>query len=215
MPIALAGVICGGGIRDDGPGKLGVFLDHDPEDFGLRRRPLPPPRQARMRTGRSDAAATDADDDSYNLDWFSGLPSDAARAIPYLRRLLAHETDILSRHYMYAELEADLYRCRDAFASALAEYDKTCRRHDAEMDSIRRACLAKWHKIPLLDTYRQMAIRQQKAHDYAQAAWWAERGLALYGDDCARSEAVEDLRSRAENYRRQGTTRPGPGDPKP
>jgi hypothetical protein len=34
-PIALEGVICGGGIREDGPGRLGVFLSHDPKDFGL------------------------------------------------------------------------------------------------------------------------------------------------------------------------------------
>src|SRR6185437_10766268 len=63
MPIALAGVIAGGGIRDDGLGMLGVFLNHDPEDFGLRRRPLPPPPESRMRTGLSDAFATDAADD--------------------------------------------------------------------------------------------------------------------------------------------------------
>jgi hypothetical protein len=201
MPIALTGLICGGGMRADGPGMLGVFLNHDPEDFGLRRRPLPPSPQARMRTALSDALATDAGDDSYSLDWLSGLPSDDARAIPYLRHLLAQETDILGRHFMYAELEASLYRCRDAFASALAEYDETCRRHDAEMDSIRRACLAKWNKVPVLETYRQMAIRQQKAHDYAQAASWAERGLALYGADCARPESVEDLRRRAQKYR--------------
>ena len=35
QPIALKGVIAGGGIREDGPGRLGVFLDHDPADFGL------------------------------------------------------------------------------------------------------------------------------------------------------------------------------------
>jgi hypothetical protein len=35
QPIALAGVIAGGGIRADGPGRLGVFLRHDPSDFGL------------------------------------------------------------------------------------------------------------------------------------------------------------------------------------
>ncbi len=40
-PIALSGAIVGGGIRADGPGRLGVFLDHDPADFGLR--PMPPP----------------------------------------------------------------------------------------------------------------------------------------------------------------------------
>jgi hypothetical protein len=34
-PIALPGDIVGGGIREDGPGKLGVFLRHDPADFGL------------------------------------------------------------------------------------------------------------------------------------------------------------------------------------
>jgi len=35
-PIALAGAIVGGGIRADGLGRLGLFLDHDPADFGLR-----------------------------------------------------------------------------------------------------------------------------------------------------------------------------------
>ncbi len=34
-PVALPGVIAGGGIRPDGPGRLGVFLRHDPADFGL------------------------------------------------------------------------------------------------------------------------------------------------------------------------------------
>jgi hypothetical protein len=34
-PVALTGVIVGGGIRQDGPGRLGVFLEHDPADFGL------------------------------------------------------------------------------------------------------------------------------------------------------------------------------------
>jgi hypothetical protein len=34
-PIALEGVIVGGGMRADGPGLLGVFLRYDPEDFGL------------------------------------------------------------------------------------------------------------------------------------------------------------------------------------
>jgi len=35
QPVALNGVIVGGGIREDGPGQLGVFLHHDPTDFGL------------------------------------------------------------------------------------------------------------------------------------------------------------------------------------
>jgi hypothetical protein len=210
MPIALAGVITGGGIRSDGLGKLGVFLQHDPEDFGLRRHPLPAPPESRMRTGLSDAFATDAADDSYDLGWMSGLPSGDIRSIPYLRGLLAQEKDILDRHFMYAQLETILYRCRDAFASALGEYDEACRQHDAEMDGIRQACLAKWGKVPLLETYRQMAIRQQKAHNYRQALWWAERGIAIYGSDCARPEAVEDLRGRAAKCRDKLTDQPGP-----
>jgi hypothetical protein len=48
-------------------------------------------------------------------------------------------------------------------------------------------------KIPLLDTYRQMAIRQQKRKDWLACKWWAERGLALYRQRAAREGAVEDL----------------------
>jgi rubrerythrin len=61
------------------------------------------------------------------------------------------------------------------------------------MDIICAAFMAKWGKIPLLDTYRQMAIRQQKKKDWAACKWWAERGLAFYGERAVRAEAVEDL----------------------
>src|SRR5216684_2057199 len=59
-------------------------------------------------------------------------------------------------------------------------------------------------------TYRQMAIRQQKAKNFEQALWWADRGLALYGESAARPEAVEDLRQRSATYRSKlvPTTRP-------
>ncbi len=33
--IALRGVIVGGGYYDDGPGRLGVWLEHDPAHFGV------------------------------------------------------------------------------------------------------------------------------------------------------------------------------------
>ena len=61
------------------------------------------------------------------------------------------------------------------------------------MDRICAAFMAKMGKIPVLDTYRQMAIRQQKKQDWQACQWWAERGLALYGQRAARDEAVEDL----------------------
>jgi hypothetical protein len=38
-----------------------------------------------MRTGLTDALATDAADDSYDLSWLSDLPADDIRAIKKLR----------------------------------------------------------------------------------------------------------------------------------
>jgi hypothetical protein len=212
-PIALAGAIVGGGMRADGPGRLGVFLDHDPADFGLR--PLAPSRGSRsaMRTGLSDALATDQADDSYDLGWMGDLPADDLRAIKSLRQLLERETDSIDRHFMHAHLQALLYRSRDVFASALDEYDQACRQHDVEMDGIRAAFMAKWGQVPVLETYRQMAIRQQKARNFEQALWWAERGIGIYGADCARADAVDDLQKRAESYRAKQS--PQPRSPRP
>jgi hypothetical protein len=53
----------------------------------------------------------------------------------------------------------------------------------------------------VLEIYRQMTIRQQKAKDFEQALWWAERGIAIYGTDCARLKAVKDLEKRAATFR--------------
>ena len=213
-PIALAGAIVGGGMRADGPGRLGVFLDHDPEDFGLRPMSPPPPPGSRMWSGLTDALATDGADDSYNLSWMNDLPADDIRAIKMLRQLLERESGTIDRHFMHDHLQALLYRSRDVFASALDEYDHACRQHDAEMDGIRAAFVAKWGQVPVLETYRQMAIRQQKAKNFEQALWWAERGIALYGPDCARPEAVEDLQKRAEAYRAKLNSQPRSSDPR-
>ena len=198
--IALRGVIVGGGYYDDGPGRLGVWLDHDPADFGVHQAsaslPGPPGHPGMggvMRTGFTEAWLTDAEDDSYDLSWFNGLPEADRPAIARLRDLLAADPDPIDRHFQFAELETRLYHSRDLYEAALEEYDETCARHDAEMESICEAFMAKWGKIPLLDTYRQMAIRQQKKKDWQACKWWAERGLALYGQRAAREEAVEDL----------------------
>ncbi|MDT0351104.1 hypothetical protein [Pseudonocardia charpentierae] len=67
-------------------------------------------------------------------------------------------------------------------------------------DGIRAALLAKFSSVPVLETYRQMAIRRQKAKDWQQAIWWVERGLALYGEQAARPESVDDLRNRSTAY---------------
>jgi hypothetical protein len=159
-----------------------------------------------MRTGLTEALFTDAEDDSYDLSWLHRLPNDALTAIRELRRLLEHDPDPIDRHFMFCELEDRLYRSRDVFSSALAEYDETCMRHDAEMDGIRAVLLGKFGKVPVLETYRQMAIRQQKAKDWQQAIWWAERGLALYGEQATRPESVDDLRKRLAAYQAKLTT---------
>jgi tetratricopeptide (TPR) repeat protein len=204
--IALEGVIVGGGLRADGPGRLGVWLDHDPVQFGGQ----PPgrgtvrarmPVAATMRTGFSEAWLTDAEDDSYDLSWYDDLPDGDRAAIAMLRELLAVDPDPIDRHFQFAELETRLYRCRDLYESALDEFDQACRQHDAEMEVICQAFRAKWDKVPLLETYRQMAIRQQKKKDWQACLEWADRGLSLYGADAAREDAVEDLlkrRHRAE-----------------
>ena len=197
--VALRGVIVGGGQYDDGPGRLGVWLEHDPADFGLQPASSSPPAPGQssvdgvIRTGFTEAWLTDAEDDSYDLSWFNDLPEADRPAIEKLRELLAADPDPIDRHFQFAELETRLYRSRDLYESALAEYDETCGRHDAEMERICEAFMAKWGKVPLLDTYRQMAIRQQKKKDWEACKWWAERGLALYGQRAAREEAVEDL----------------------
>ena len=116
---------------------------------------------------------------------------------------------------MHAHLQGLLYRSRDVFSSALDEYDQACHQHDAEMDGIRAAFMAKWGQVPVLETYRQMAIRQQKARSFELALWWAERGIAIYGTDCARPEAVEDLQKRAAPYRGKLNPQPRPLGPRP
>lgn len=149
-----------------------------------------------MRTGFSEAWLTDLEDDSYDLSWFNRLPDSDAPAIAMLRELLETDPDPIDRHFQFTELETRLYRCRDRYPTALTEFDEACRLHDAEMETICQAFITKWGKVPLLDTYRQMAIRQQKQKDWHACLWWAERGLALYGSEAAREDAVEDLRKR-------------------
>ncbi len=81
--VALRGVIVGGGYYPDGPGRLGVWLDHDPRDFGLGTASTSSlsgpagravPSGGTMRTGFTEAWLTDVEDDSYDLSWFDELP---------------------------------------------------------------------------------------------------------------------------------------------
>lgn len=192
-----------------------MWLDHNPADFGIKpaSTSTPPGHSSAdgvMRTGFTEAWLTDAGDDSYDLSWFNDLPEADRPAIAKLRALLARDSDPIDRHFQFAELEARLYRSRDLYESALVEYDDACEHHDAEMEGICAAFTAKWSKIPLLDMYRQMAIRQQKKQDWQACKWWAERGLTLYGQGAAREAAVEDLIKRRNRAiaKLEGAARP-------
>ncbi len=192
--VALEASIVGGGPRRDGIGFLGVFLEHNPADFGVAREGAASARS--LRTGFSEATATDLADDSYDLSWYEELSENHVTAIRQLRSKLETERDPIDRHYMLCELEKRLYKCRDAFASALDEFDDVCRQHDDEMDTIRPALLDKFGVIPVIEMYRQAAVRCQKAKGWQAMRDWAQRGISVYGEHAARPEAVEDLHKR-------------------
>jgi hypothetical protein len=195
--VALEATIVGGGVRADGQeGLLGVWLAWDPADFGLgaRMTPVEPPP---LRTGLSTAMVSDLADDSYDLAWQRRLPEDGPKRLKVLRSLLDTEQAPLSRHYIYCQLESDLYAYRDTFPAALDEYDDVTVRHDAEMDAIRPVLMSKFGSIPLLETYRQASIRHAKGGaDLERALWWAKRGLELYGDDAHEDDWTRDLDKR-------------------
>lgn len=196
--IALEGQIIGGGQRSGGLGMLGVFLDHDPAQFGLRARQIS--HIGELRTGLSQAVATDLEDDTYDLSWYDQLSGSRAPAdIVTLRKLLAEERDPIDRHFMLSELGKCLYASRDAFASALDEFDAVCEQHHSEMDIIGAALTEKFSQVPIIEMYRQAAIRSQKARDWPRARTWAARGLAVYGSEAARPEAVADLQKRLDH----------------
>jgi hypothetical protein len=180
--VGLRAVIVGRG-GTDGLGLLGVFLEHDPADFGL-----PAGHTGPVRTGLGDAGGS----------WYSHLTGDDVHDIGELRRLLKTTKDVLDRHYMFSELERRLYRSRDVFTSALVDFDGICEEHHKEMSSIRVALLGEFGGVPLIEMYKQQAIRWKKAHEWERVCAWARRGLEVYGDDPMRPGDVDDLRSRVE-----------------
>jgi hypothetical protein len=189
--VALHGVIVGGGWRGGRIGFLGVFLDHDPADFGL---PSHHVSQGEIRTGR----AAEADSDPVVMSWLRHLPDDDQAAVGQLRELLSTATLPLQRHFMFNELERRLYRRRDMDPSAMDEFDATCAQHHQEMGEIRAVLVERFGGVPMLLTYRQAAIRCQKARRWEDAGARAQRGIDLYGGQPLRPEALDDLRHRVE-----------------
>jgi hypothetical protein len=130
------------------------------------------------------------------------LSEDRLNSIKQLRKHLLDEAGRPSRASLpYNAVEECLYASREVFQSALDEFEATCIAHHAEMDAIRPAPIAEFGGLPMLPTYRQMAIMKQKGHCFAEALAWAEKGLAVDGDACIRDDAVKDLRKRVEKLR--------------
>lgn len=70
MPIALRGIVSGGGMDHDRPGNLGVFLHHSPQDFGIPATPA--------RPGASSEPAGPSEPTGYD----ASLPDDRIPAFP-------------------------------------------------------------------------------------------------------------------------------------
>ena len=162
---------------------LGVWLEHDPADFGIA---VEAPRPV-VRSGETSSGAR---------SWQAGLPDDSVKRIAFLRRALATESAPIDRHFIFAILEESLYKCRDVFPSALTDYEATAVTHDAEMRTIIPALIAEFDGVPTLVTYKQMSMAKAKAKDDREALRWAKRGLELYGDRCISPDGADDLRVR-------------------
>lgn len=89
--------------------------------------------------------------DSYGLSWRAGLSTSVSKRVVQLRGLLEVEGDPISRHFVHASLESDLYSLREVPPAMLDEYDAASTAHDLEMDSIRpaltcAACGRSWER---------------------------------------------------------------------
>lgn len=186
-PVALAGVVAGGGDRGGSRGSLGVFLDHDPQDFGIS----PPAATERPRSAHADKWVSAGQSSVWD-----NMPGDDLGAIKHVRKYLESASDPVSRHFAFAELGRRLYKSRDAFQSALTEYDQVCEDHHNEMGQIAPALAAEFDGLPRLELYKQACIRHQKAQRWADVEVWAARGLAIYGTSSLDPSNLEDLEKR-------------------
>jgi len=128
---------------------------------------------------------------------------DRLATIKSAREFLRCETDPLERHFAYNLLEETLYKCRDVISGAFDDFRLTCEQHHREMSTIRPSLVGLFGRIPLLPTYRQMAIACSKSGDYDAAAQWCTWGLEIYGDEALEIAPVEDLETRLNRLTRK------------
>jgi hypothetical protein len=181
-------------------------FDFDEAQYAV---PWPPWELERILEDALDADDADThedDGDDFHDDALDAIEDPRAaphKVIKQARRLLEERHDPLYRHFVYNALEAALYKCRDAFESALADHEQVCEQHHAEMATIRPALLEFFEDLPRIPMYKQMAISKKKQRDYETARMWAQRGLDIYGSDAARQDVVSDLQKRVTDLSRK------------
>lgn len=128
--------------------------------------------------------------------WTAFADSELVTRVKLAREFLQSETDPLERHYAFNVLEEALYKCRDAFPTALEEFESTCEEHHKEMPEIRAGLISLLSGVPFLPTYKQIAIMKTKSKQYDAAVDWCRRGLEIYEGVALESEGTDDLQSR-------------------
>lgn len=189
--------------------NIGVWLDLDVEGLGgtpPEKSVLPPRR--RQPSGSEPTAGNEVGGlrtgaSAHGGRWTAFAYGDIQNVIKDGRAFLENEQDPLERHYAFISLEAALYKCRDTFPSALTEFEAVCERHHLEMAVIRPAILTFFGGVPLLPTYKQMAILKSKSGEHASADSWCRRGLEIYGGAAMESEGTTDLSNRLKKLSRK------------
>jgi tetratricopeptide (TPR) repeat protein len=154
---------------------------------------------AKLRRGLDRATARI---DELRYAWPFALPDHPDERIELLYKLLDEVPDAVDRHEVFTLLEKELYAARERREGALDQYDAVVEKHHRDLaDGARAAMIARHGALPVIATYRQASIRRQKAGDWQGALEWAERGLAMYGEEAADARAVDDLHNRARRAR--------------
>jgi len=208
---SVAGVIRGGAVDAPSLGlhlwlgrriTAGPIIVIDPsaqahDNYAVRwRGPEDRPTAISTSGPQRDVAGVHTGGSAHGGRWRGIDQRDSFVTIRGAQEFLRSETDALERHFAYNLLEEALYKCRDTISGALEDFQTICEQHDQEMTDIRPALMSFFGRIPLLPTYRQMAIARSKAGDRVAAADWCRRGLDIYGDDALEIGPLEDLQKR-------------------
>ena len=151
-----------------------------------------------MRTGFSEAWLTDLDNDSYDLTWYSELPEPRSAGDPSVAGYwLQIRTLSIATSSSPSSSGGSIGAARSKTMGWLSSM-RSVSSMTPRWTAFERRLHAKFAKVPFLETYEQMAIRQQKVKYWAACRSWAARGVQPYGDDAADAMWVDDLEKRLD-----------------